>query len=201
MAEALWNRPPKKFWQSIRKSKKSRLPSTVGGETGNKAVTVMRRKHFSALLNSSKNCEIDNFVHQNINSHGSFEEIEELMCNSFKVKALLHKQPLNRAAGKNGIFAEHIFYADLSVCNYLSSLFNVCLMHGKIPQECMQTVIVPICKNKNGNIVAAELRFCPLLHIDMLKTRNNTLPGLFDLSTVCVHDNSCMSRKIEVRSC
>ena len=25
-------------------------------------------------------------------------------------------------------------------------------MHGKIPQECMQTVIVPICKNKNGNI-------------------------------------------------
>ena len=25
-------------------------------------------------------------------------------------------------------------------------------MHGKIPQECMQTVIVLICKNKNGNI-------------------------------------------------
>jgi len=25
-------------------------------------------------------------------------------------------------------------------------------MHGKIPQECMQTVIVPICKNKNENI-------------------------------------------------
>ena len=49
--------------------------------------------------------------------------------------------------------------------------------------------------------VAAELRFCPLLHIDRLKTRNNTLPDLFDLSTVCVHNNSCISRKIEVRSC
>jgi len=24
----------------------------------------------------------------------------------------------------------------------------------------------------------------------LLKTRNNTLPGLFDLSTVCVHDNN-----------
>jgi len=53
---------------------------------------------------------------------------------------------------KAGIFAEHIFYADSSVCNHLSSLFNVCSMHSKIPQECMQTVIVPICKNKNGNI-------------------------------------------------
>ena len=74
------------------------------------------------------------------------------MCNSFNIKSLLHKLPLNRAAGKDGIFAEHISYADSSVCNHLSSLFNVCLMLGKIPQECMQTVIVPICKNKNGNI-------------------------------------------------
>ena len=77
------------------------------------------------------------------------------MWNSFKIKSLLHKLPLNRAAGKDGIFAEHIFYADSSVCNHLSILFNVCLMHGKIPQECMQTVIVPICKNKNGNIIDA----------------------------------------------
>ena len=51
MAEALRNRSPKKFGQGIRKSKKSWLPSTVGGEIGNKAVTVMWRKHFSALLN------------------------------------------------------------------------------------------------------------------------------------------------------
>jgi len=119
---------------------------------GNKAVTVMWRKHFSALLNSSKNCEIGNFMHQNIISHGNFEGIDELMCNSFKIKSLLHKPPLSRAAGKDVIFAEHIFYADSSVCNHLSSLFNVCLMNGKIPQECIQTVIVPICENKNGNI-------------------------------------------------
>ena len=112
----------------------------------------MWRKHFSALLNSSKNCGIGNFVHENIISHSNFEGIDELMCNSFKIKSLLHKLPLNRTAGKDGIFAEHIFYADSSVCNHLSSLFNVCLMHGKIPQECMQKVIVPICKNKNGNI-------------------------------------------------
>jgi len=73
MAEALRNRSPKKFWQSIRKSKKSWLPSTVGGATENKAVTVMWRNHFSALLNSSKNCGIGIFVYQNINSHSNFE--------------------------------------------------------------------------------------------------------------------------------
>jgi len=138
------------FWQNIRKSKKARLPSTVGGETGNEAVTVLWRKHFAAMLNSSKHCEIGNYVKQNIISHGNFEGIDEL-CSSFKIKSLLNKLPLHRGAGKDGIFPEHIFCADSSVCNHLSSLFNVCLMHGKIPQECMQTVIVPICKNKNSS--------------------------------------------------
>jgi len=80
----------------------------------------------------------------------NFEGVDELMCNSFKIKSLLHKLPLNRAAGKDGIFGEHNFYADSSVCNHLSSLFNVCLMHGKIPQECMQTVIVPFAKTRMG---------------------------------------------------
>jgi len=111
---------------------------------------------FQHCWTHQKNCGIGNFVHQSIISHGNFERVDELMCKSFKIKSLLHKLPLNRAAGKDGIFAEHIFYADSSVCSYLSSLFNVCLMHGKIPQECMQTVIVPICKNKNGNISDAE---------------------------------------------
>ena len=77
------------------------------------------------LLNSSKNCGIGNFVHQNIILHGNFEGIDELMCNSFKITSLLHKLPLHREAGKDGIFAEHISYADSSVCNHLSSLFNV----------------------------------------------------------------------------
>jgi len=43
-------------------------------------------------------------------------------------------------------FSEHITYADSSVCFYSSTFFNVCLMHGQIPQQCMKTIIAPICK-------------------------------------------------------
>jgi len=52
--------------------------SPVGGETGNEAFTVMWRKHFAALLNSSKNCDIGNFVKQDIISHGHFEGIDDM---------------------------------------------------------------------------------------------------------------------------
>jgi len=109
-------------------------------------------KTICSIAELTKNCKIGSFVKQNLISHGNFEGIDELMCNSFKIKSLLHKLPLDRPADKDGIFDEHIFYADPSVCNHLSSPYNVCLMHGKIPQECMQKVIVPICKNKKRDI-------------------------------------------------
>jgi len=60
MAKALWNRSFKKFWQNIRQSKKSWLPTTVGGETRNEAVIVMWKKQFASLLNSPKNIEFGN---------------------------------------------------------------------------------------------------------------------------------------------
>jgi len=56
---------------------------------------------------------------QYIFSHGNFERIDELMCNSFKIKSLLYILPLDRAAGKDSIFAEYIFCADSSVCNQI----------------------------------------------------------------------------------
>ena len=102
----------------------------MGGETGNEAVTDMWKNYFSALLNSSKNCGIGNFVKQNINSRDNFEGIGDLTCNNYKNKSLTHNLPLNRSGGKDGIFAEHISYAELSLCNYLSSLFNVYLVNA-----------------------------------------------------------------------
>jgi len=53
--------------------------------------------------------------------------MDELMCNSFKIKSLPYKLPIDRAAGKDGIFAEHIFCADSSVCNNLNTVYSMCV--------------------------------------------------------------------------
>jgi len=53
-----WRDFSTKFWPDIRKSKKSLLPSTVGRASGNEAVTGMWKKHFAALLNSSKTVKL-----------------------------------------------------------------------------------------------------------------------------------------------
>jgi len=92
------------------------------------------------------------FVNQNLRNYENVTYFSNLKCGSYKFASLIHQLPLNRIAGKNEIFAEHITCADPNVYVYLSNLFNVCLMHGKIPQRCMKTVIVPICTNRNSDI-------------------------------------------------
>ena len=66
--------------------------------------------------------------------------------------ALLQNLPLNKSPGPDCISAEHLLYADESLRFFLSELFNMCIVHGYIPNSCLNTTIVPICKNKNGNM-------------------------------------------------
>ena len=66
--------------------------------------------------------------------------------------SLLQKLPLNKSPGPDCISAEHLLYADESLRFFLSELFNMCIVHGYIPKSCLNTTIVPICKNKNGNM-------------------------------------------------
>jgi len=71
-------------------------PIFSGGATRNGAVTEMWKSYFAAW----KKLSIDPFVKQNINSHENFGVSDDLMCNSHKVKSLIHTLTLNDAAGK-----------------------------------------------------------------------------------------------------
>ena len=73
--------------------------------------------------------------------------LEMPMCSFVSLTSLLQKLPLNKAPGPDCISAEHLLYADESLCFFLSKLFNMCIVHGYIPNSCLNT-----CKNKNGNM-------------------------------------------------
>ena len=46
----------------------------------------------------------------------------------------------------------HLLYAEESLRFFLSELVDMCIVHRDIPNSCSNTTIVPICKNKNGNM-------------------------------------------------
>ena len=75
----------------------------------------------------------------------------QYICDVNTMQSLMCKLLFNSAVGSDGISAEHICFADSTVALYLSLFFNICFLHGYIFKTCINTVIVPILKNKNGN--------------------------------------------------
>ena len=85
----------------------------------------------------------------------SFWNITNFQCTAPMMCNLIKKLPLQKSAGADGITAEHLRYVHYCVCIYLSVLFNLCVSHGFIPEDCLITDIVPIlkCKNKDATNV------------------------------------------------
>ena len=73
------------------------------------------------------------------------------MCDVNTFQSMMCKLPFNSVVDSDGISAEHICFANFIVAHYLSLFFNMCILHGYIPISCINTVNVPILKNKNGN--------------------------------------------------
>lgn len=112
----------------------------------------MWRKTYSELLNSSKSNSKKHSVQSAFVGKHSYDNIHKFFCNIEIISSLLIRLPLKKSVGADKIAAEHIRFADQSVCIYLSLFYNACLKHGYIPPRCLDTIIVPVAKNTNGKL-------------------------------------------------
>ena len=125
--------------------------AAVGGASGSQKIAEMWKNHFSNLLNSVQNDEYKEFVYNNITCKNIYMNSSQYMGDVSTIQSLMCKLPFNSAVGSDGISVEHICFADSTVALYLSLFFNMCILCGYIPKPCINTVIVPIVKSKNGN--------------------------------------------------
>jgi len=112
----------------------------------------MWKDYFKGILNSESSANESAESVDNSIDCKNYLGLEMPMCSFVSLASLLQKLPLNKAPGPDCISAEHLLYADESLRFFLSELFNMCIVHGYIPNSCSNTTIVPICKNKNGNM-------------------------------------------------
>ena len=52
----------------------------------------------------------------------------------------------------DGIGAEYLKFSNIKIHILLSLCFTLCLAHGYLPPAMIETTIVPIVKNKSGNL-------------------------------------------------
>ena len=68
------------------------------------------------------------------------------------ITEIMSKLECAKSAGPDGISAECFKFSDTKIHVLLSLLFSMCLSHGYLPSALIKTRIVPIVKNKAGDL-------------------------------------------------
>ena len=136
------------MWKEVKKITNSKvpLPNTVDYVTGSENVSNMWKKHFNELFNCVKS--------DDINSINDIKYDKSLIVNWREVKDAIKDIPCGKAAGHDSISAEHFKYCGDNISILLSMLFTACFIHGYMPTEMTKSVLVPIIKDKAGDLGA-----------------------------------------------
>jgi len=64
----------------------------------------------------------------------------------------IHGLKTAKSAGPNGLVSESFINAGMKLCVHLSLLYTLCIRHGYLPSRLMDINIIPLVKNKCGDI-------------------------------------------------
>ena len=135
LARSLYCKDSVSFWKGVSGMNSSKVPlaTKVGDSVGSKNIAQMWQDHFSALLNSVQNIDSKEFVCERI-EHGIADQ-EIVAVSASDVLDSLKTVKLGKAAGINGLSAEHFVCAHIGISVHLSLLFTSMLSHGHMPAE------------------------------------------------------------------
>ena len=68
------------------------------------------------------------------------------------MKTIIYDLACNKSPGLDGVSAEHMKFAGPKLCVLMSIVISSIFTHGFIPRSMMESVIVPVIKNKNKRI-------------------------------------------------
>ena len=155
IAAALYKDSTKKFfWHTLSKNKRQNCTSaSAGGLSRPQAISDTWKQHYSSLLNSiPKTSQNEKNFNSFIDSTMQANDVENFKCSVPLLNLLLNNLSLRCSSEADHLSAHHLCYADPSINIYLSILFNLCLFHDVIPDNCLASVIIPIVKDKNKDL-------------------------------------------------
>ena len=122
----------------------------IDGITGPDNIADYWNQHFQKILNSN-DCDIS--LKSNIMR--KFEGIQhnsEMVVSTNCISQIVDNLECGESAGPDGICAEQLKCLNDKISILRAFCFTVCLSHGYLPTALIETTIVPIVKNKSGNL-------------------------------------------------
>ena len=121
------------------------------GVTGEESIANLWKNHFKNLLNSvTQGAKIE------ANWSVADKEFEEIKVSNSEVESAIKKLKLDKACGLDGIYSEHLKYADKSLLEKLSCCITSLFTHGILPESMISVILVPIIKDKAGKITSKD---------------------------------------------
>ena len=127
------------------------MSNCIDGVTGETAIADLWRNHYQELLNDSTRNDDDvkmdvlesfHNICSHVGMHVTMNEVNEV------VKSL----PSRKSSGLDGLNGESLKHADPLLCLLLSICYTCMFKHCYMPQSMINSVIVPLVKNKSGDL-------------------------------------------------
>ena len=145
------NKDTNAFWKSVKKlgNYNTPLPDCIEGHQGPDNITDMWKQHFCSLLNSVTG---DRYKPDVTMYTQNIPFCEEMVVSNEEIVNIVRQLESGKSAGPDNITGESLKHADSKINVLLSCLFMAIFTHGYIPNAMTDTIIVPLVKNKCGNL-------------------------------------------------
>lgn len=137
----------KEFWKETKKSiPRAGVPLSVDGETDAERIANIFREHFKVCspFTQSRRASDDKNM--------TFAPDSTLSFSANEVKSVIQSFARGRAPGHDGLSVEHLVYAGSHIYRILAMFYTFCIRHTYLPKDLMESVVVPVVKNKTGDI-------------------------------------------------
>jgi hypothetical protein len=135
------------------------LKSSINGYNNAKDISEAFAAEYSALYNSCTYSDnyIDDLmltIQSDINmSPTSLNDCNVQKCN---IKNAIRKIKSNKSDGVFELVSDNLKYADDDLYDHLAILFRSCLIHGFVPIALLMSTIIPIPKDRLGDLTSSE---------------------------------------------
>ena len=148
MAKKLANKDKTEFWRDIAKNNNSKtpLPDHIDEAKGTKEILSLWKKHFHDIFNCIKN------EGKTTTANNIVEDVNKIIVDHQIVKEAIKDLSLNKSCGLDGITAEHLKYGSEKLIYLLSMAITRFFVQGFLPESMLSVLIVPVIKDKAGNI-------------------------------------------------
>lgn len=169
------------FWKCTNKlNARPGLPVIVDGKNGAKDIANIFRDHFTVKSPLGPS--------QPMPSAETHHVPFTLRIYAKDISSILKHMKRGKSPGHDGLSIEHLQFAGPHLPRVLALLFNFCLGHSYLPENLMKTVVVPIIKNKTGD-VGDKANYRPIsLATIVAKVLDSVLNRFLDKS-IHLHDN------------